>query len=184
MYVIDDILNVIEMEAFMDYFFSTERLNIRYATVKDINFIMETERAIGNKDYIFQGTYESHNHEIETNELLLLIIEKKIDNEKIGFFLSHYDQNSDVFELRRIAINLKNQGYGYEVIFELMKYVFNNLSINRFWLDVFDYNKPGIHLYEKLGMQKDGIIREGYKSNGVYKSYYIYSILRNEFFEN
>ena len=167
----------------MNCFFNTERLNIRYATVEDIDYIMETENAIENKEFIFQGTYQSHKHEIEDNGLLLLIIEKKIDNEKIGFFLSHYDQNSDVFELRRIAINLKNQGYGYEVIFELMKHVFNNLSINRFWLDVFDYNKPGIYLYEKLGMQRDGIIREGYKSNGVYKSYYIYSILRNEFFE-
>ncbi|MDM8534522.1 GNAT family protein [Clostridiaceae bacterium HSG29] len=167
----------------MNIFYLTKRLNIRYATEEDINYIMETERSIENKDFIFQGTYESHKHEINANELLLLIIEKKIDNEKIGFFLSSYDQKSDVFELRRIAINLKNQGYGYELILGLMEHVFNNLSINRFWLDVFDYNKHGIHIYEKLGMQRDGIIREGYKSNGIYKSYYIYSILKNEYFE-
>jgi RimJ/RimL family protein N-acetyltransferase len=166
----------------MKLFYSTKRLNIRYATKDDIDWIMTTERSKENRNFIFQGTFNDHLKEIEKKDLLLLIIEKKENNQKIGFFISKYDNISDVFEFRRFAVNPKNLGYGKEVILGLMKHVFNNLSINRFWLDVFTYNDTGIHIYENLGMFRDGIIRSGYKSEGIYKDYYIYSILKNEYY--
>ncbi|MEA1976028.1 MAG: GNAT family protein [Bacillota bacterium] len=165
----------------MKLFYSTKRLNIRYASKDDINWIMQTERNEENKNFIFQGTFEDHLHEIESDDLFLSIIETKDNNQKIGFFISKYDKISNIFEFRRFAINPKNKGYGTETIIGLMKHVFNNLSINRFWLDVFTYNKPGIHIYESLGMLREGTIREGYKSNGIYKDYYIYSILKKEY---
>jgi RimJ/RimL family protein N-acetyltransferase len=62
-----------------------------------------------------------------------------------------------------------------------MKHVFANLNINRFWLDVFTYNETGIHIYESLGMLREGTIRAGYKSERIYKDYHIYSILKNEY---
>jgi ribosomal protein S18 acetylase RimI-like enzyme len=40
------------------------------------------------------------------------------------------------------------------VLNKIEEYCINKLKRNRIWLDVFEINKRGIHIYEKQGYQK------------------------------
>lgn len=165
----------------MNSLFESEHLSVRAAKIEEIEWVMSLERKEENKEYIFQGSYKDHQNEINNPSTYLCVIEQKNIHKKIGFFIGEYDAKNDVFEFRRFVMDVKNQGFGTELTKSLMAYAFHTLKINRFWLDVFTYNSAGIHIYEKLGLKRDGIIREGYKDNNIYKSYYIYSILKNEY---
>lgn len=165
----------------MSSLFESENLIIRAANKEEIHWIMALERNDENKNYVFQGSYEDHLEEIQDSTTYLCIIEEKKDNKKVGYFIGAYDPKNDIFEFRRFVIDTKGHGFGTEITKALMAYAFDTLKINRFWLDVFTYNKTGIHIYEQLGLQRDGIIREGYKDGNIYKSYYLYSILKDEY---
>lgn len=89
---------------------STEKLNVFEATENDINFITSMEEDAENRKFIWQGTYEEHMNEIKDENYFLWIF-KSMDNKPIGYSLSKFDPKSEVFELRRIAINEKGKGF-------------------------------------------------------------------------
>lgn len=161
--------------------FSSQRLEYFEASVKDIDYIIELENKPENSLYVWQGTFEQHKQEIEDKNHLLLIHLEKSSKEKIGYSLSRIDRKSNIFELRRIVIDNKAQGFGRESIIATLKYAFEKLDINKFWLDVYPDNSIGISLYESIGFHKDGVLRENYKSKRGYLDQIVYSILAREY---
>lgn len=159
----------------------TKRLIIIDATQADIETIINLESHKDNRDFIWLGTYEEHKAEIEDKNHLIFVFRRKEDNLMVGFALIRLDFKSEIFELRRIAISHKGIGYGKEVMTALLKYAFEDMNINRFWLDVYPDNVIGIKLYEGLGMHRDGILRQNYKSNRGYLDQIIYSMLKSEY---
>jgi RimJ/RimL family protein N-acetyltransferase len=59
-------------------------------------------------------------------------------------------------EFRRIVVVERGKGIGQQILNEIEKYCLNKLKRNRIWLDVFEFNKRGIHIYEKQGYHKTG----------------------------
>jgi len=165
----------------MDMLFSTERLNIFNATEKDIDFILELENHKDNRNYVWQGTYEEHLSEINDRNSMLVVFKRKDNNEIIGYSLSHINFKSEVFELRRIVISDKSKGYGRETLLGVIKYCFEVVKCNRFWLDVYPDNEKGINLYRSVGMHHDGTLRQSYKSERGYLDQMIFSILKEEY---
>lgn len=161
----------------------TKRLYILNATEADIESIIKLECHKDNRDFIWLGTYEQHKAEIEDKNHLLFVFRAKEDNSIVGFALIRLDFKSEIFELRRIAISHKGIGYGKEAMIALLKYAFEDIKINRFWLDVYPDNAIGIKLYEGLGMHRDGVLRQNYKSERGYLDQIIYSMLKNEYFK-
>ena len=159
----------------------TDRLYLMEAQESDINMIMEIENHKDNRDFIWQGTYEQHLSEINDENHLLLKFEKSEDRGIAGYCLIGLDRHSERFELRRIAITEKGRGYGREAINELIRYAFEDLGMNKFWLDVYPDNKVGIALYESLGLKKEGVLRQNYKSERGYLDQVVYSMLRSEY---
>ena len=159
----------------------TDRLYLIEAIESDIDMIMEIENHKDNRDFIWQGTYEQHLSEINDDNHLLLKFEKTEDRGIAGYCLIGLDRHSERFELRRIAITEKGKGYGREAIKALMDYAFTELGMNKFWLDVYPDNKVGIALYESLGLKKEGVLRQNYKSERGYLDQVVYSMLRSEY---
>lgn len=159
----------------------TKRLYIIDATEEDIETIIELESHEENRNFLWIGTYEEHKEEIEDKNHLLFVFRQKVDNVIIGYALIRLDFKSEIFELRRIAISQKGIGYGKEAMIALLKYAFEERNINRFWLDVYPDNFIGIRLYEGLGMHRDGVLRQNYKSKRGYLDQIIYSMLKNEY---
>ena len=167
----------------MDILFATERLNVHRATKKDIDLIIELENHKDNRNFVWQGTYEEHLSEISDKNSLLVVFKRKDDNEIVGYSLSHINFKSEVFELRRIVISDKGNGYGREALLGIIKYCFEVLKCNRFWLDVYPDNEKGINLYKSIGMHHDGTLRQSYKSERGYLDQMIFSILKDEYFK-
>lgn len=160
----------------------TEHLYMVEAVEADIDLIIEMESHKDNRDFVWLGTYEEHKAEIADKSHLLLLLKRKGDSAIVGFALVKMDFKSEVFELRRIAVTEKRKGYGREAILALLRYAFEEKNMNRFWLDVYPDNYIGIHLYEGLGMHRDGVLRQNYKSERGYLDQIIYSMLKNEYF--
>ena len=160
----------------------TERLLIQEVIPDEIEDIIALEDDPENRDFLWVGTYEEHLDEIADPAHLLLIFREKSDYRIVGYALVRLNTKSEVFELRRIAINEKGCGYGRESMEALFRLAFESMNINRFWLDVYPDNPDGIHLYEKLGMHRDGILRQNYKAERGYLDQIIYSMLKTEYF--
>ena len=143
-------------------------MRILEATFEDIPAIIALESHKDNRDYLWIGTEEEHREEIEDPNHLLLIFRKKDNSDIVGYALVRLNRKSEIFELRRIAISEKRKGYGREAMEALLKEAFENMGINRFWLDVYPDNVFGINLYESLGMHRDGVLRQNYKAERGY----------------
>ncbi|MDY0235437.1 MAG: GNAT family protein [Gudongella sp.] len=162
----------------------TKRLEIIEATDDYIDRIIEMESHPENRDFIWIGTFEEHQSEIRDKNHIVWIFKAKKDSRIVGYALVRLDWKSEIFELRRIVIINKGIGYGKEVMEAIIKYAFEKFHANRFWLDVYPDNHVGINLYEKLGLKKEGVLRQNYKSSRGYLDQIIYSKLREEYFEN
>ena len=159
----------------------TANLKIIEAREEDIKDIMEMEEHEENRNFIWQGTYEQHLNEIMDKNYLLLIFKRKEDNKTVGFALNYLDYKSEKFELRRIAVTVKGSGYGREALNALIKYTFEDLEFNKFWLDVYPDNIVGIKLYESAGLHCDGVLRQNYKSERGFLDQKVYSMLKSEY---
>lgn len=166
----------------MEVIFETDRFIARGAVYDDLEYVMRLERAEGNRDFVFQNTYEEHKSNIDSTENMLFIVQDRESSEKSAFILCSYKRPYDSFELRRIVIETKCKGTGSELISALIKYAFEVMKANRFWLDVFTDNDRAVHLYKKLGMVHEGTLRQSYKDySGKYRDQMIFSILKNEY---
>lgn len=159
----------------------TERLLIVEAVEADIDTIIEMESHKDNRNFVWIGTYEEHKAEIEDKNHLLLVFKRREDLAIVGYALIHLNFKSEIFELRRIVISDKGKGYGRETMLAILQYAFEEMNTNRFWLDVYPDNAVGIKLYESLGLQRDGVLRQNYKSERGYLDQIIYSMLRSEY---
>lgn len=164
--------------------FETDRLLVIEATDDYIDRIIEMESHPDNKDFVWVGTFEEHQSEIRDIDHIVWIFKDKKDLRTIGYGLVRLDRKSEIFELRRIVITNKGLGYGKEVMRAIIRYAFEEFGANRFWLDVYPDNHIGISLYKKLGLKKEGVLRQNYKSDRGYLDQIIYSLLSEEYFKN
>lgn len=74
--------------------------------------------------------------------------------------------------------NYLGKGYGKEAMLELLNYGFNTLNLYRIQLNVISFNIPAIKLYEKVGFQKEGTMKEFVLRNGQRYDLYMYAKLK------
>src|SRR5262249_47408000 len=72
------------------------------------------------------------------------------------------------------------KGYGTETTRLLVEHAFEILNLNRVWLHVYEFNERGIRTYERVGFQKEGVLRQDHFHEGRYWSTIIMGILREE----
>ena len=79
-------------------------------------------------------------------------------------------------------LNVKGKGYGQETLEMLKSWAFDDLKFHRAWLDCKDHNTRALHVYEKAGLVREGLIRETILTDGVYENLIILGILDREYF--
>lgn len=88
-------------------------------------------------------------------------------------------------EIWRIYIadtNLRGKGYGREAMQCIMKYCFEELGLERLYLDHYTGN-PAAHLYLSLGFKYEGVLRKNCRKNGVLYDVHLMSMLKDEYYE-
>lgn len=91
------------------------------------------------------------------------------------------DNSKAGFRISMNAIQLTGKGFGTEAIQLILKFVFEELKLNRLQLEVFSHNKRGIRAYEKSGFKQEGILRDSLYYNGEFSDEIIMSILQKEY---
>lgn len=111
----------------------------------------------------------------------------KPEDKPIGkIYLSRVNTTDDSLDITRIYIadtENRNKGYGEEALRLILEYAFINLHMERVTIDHFEKNKPAAYLYEKIGFQNEGLMRNAGKKNGKYVNLQLKSMLRAEYYE-
>jgi RimJ/RimL family protein N-acetyltransferase len=71
-------------------------------------------------------------------------------------------------------------GYGSEATFLVVKHAFDTVNLNRVWLQVFENNPRAQRIYEKVGFQVEGRLRQTNFREGRYWDTIVMGLLREE----
>jgi ribosomal-protein-alanine N-acetyltransferase len=77
-----------------------------------------------------------------------------------------------------------NQGYVTEAIRAILYFGFQQMSLNRIEADVMRHNAASMRVLEKLGFQREGVLRQRGYWKGAYHDLYFFSLLREDFYED
>ncbi|WP_394241181.1 GNAT family N-acetyltransferase [Vibrio astriarenae] len=126
-------------------------LELRKSVKEEASAFVEMERSIETKDYVLPYPLEKHKLLINSNDVIYLSL--YYENELSGFMILS-QESKDVVEFRRIVVSSKGKGIGQLAIKEMERYCREKLGCSKVWLDVFELNSRGIHIYQKLGYQQ------------------------------
>jgi RimJ/RimL family protein N-acetyltransferase len=119
----------------------------------------------------------------DTSTVLLLIARKDTDEVIGDVALQDIHRNNRSANIRIAIIGEENQGKGYgsEALRLMLDYGFGICNLHRIELNVFSYNERAIHVYEKLGFQREGVQRDALYYDHRYHDSIIMSMLEDEY---
>lgn len=160
-------------------------ITLRYTQVDDLEFVINSEQATDNAQFVGQWTKEQHINALSHNDILHLIVEDSATDKPIGYLIMAGIENSNhSIEFRRIVICEKGKGFGKETLRLIKKVAFEQLQAHRLWLDVRDKNDRAQNLYKFEGFTEEGTLRDCILYNGNYESLIVMSVLENEYVRN
>jgi RimJ/RimL family protein N-acetyltransferase len=77
--------------------------------------------------------------------------------------------------------NNQSKGYGTDAVRVILWVAFNILGLHSIFLDVIAKNERAIHVYEKVGFKRVGILRESEFLDGAYTNLLYMDILKEDF---
>lgn len=77
-----------------------------------------------------------------------------------------------------------DRGYGSDVLRVFLRHAFETLNLHRLQLRVFESNVRAIHVYQNLGFQEEGRMRQAHYHAGRYEDVLIMGLLREEWSAN
>ena len=96
---------------------------------------------------------ETHQNNFDNGEVTYLSIENS-SGEFLGYFILVVEPDTESVEFRRILIDQNKRGVGQIAIAEMENYCRERLNVKRIWLDVYEDNAIGMHIYEKMGYKQ------------------------------
>ncbi len=77
--------------------------------------------------------------------------------------------------------NLWHKGYGTASVLALLEHAFLHLKLYRVWVDVPEYNKNAVKMFQKIGFYHEGTLRKNHPQDGKRATSVIMGILLEEF---
>ncbi len=160
-----------------------KRLRLRRANITDLGYIMALQFAPENLKFIvpFDENYHRAIMDSDGSEKLDVIIEEIDTGIAAGYFMLR-ELDSPCAEFTHVIIGRKGLGYGSEALKLLLKWTFEIKKFHRVWIDCKEYNSIALHLYERLGFIREGVLREYLLTNGVYENLIVLGMLAREYF--
>lgn len=127
--------------------------------------------------------YVANQIEADDDTRASFIIEAKKDKRAVGEIvindIDRYNRSGNI----RIALFEEQdfgKGYGTQAMRMMVDYGFRELSLHRITLGVYAFNPGAIHVYEKIGFIKEGVLRDALYWDGEYIDEITMSILEHE----
>ncbi len=74
----------------------------------------------------------------------------------------------------------RGRGYGTDAMRVLLRFIFDQMNMNKVRLEVFSFNDRAIRSYQKCGFVREGVMRQELFRNGRYHDIVAMGILRDE----
>jgi RimJ/RimL family protein N-acetyltransferase len=120
------------------------------------------------------------------------------DNQKVIYFALSYIENDDIIGYvsisdidyrngtcfwsgTKIDPTISSKGLGTESSVLLLRYIFEEMRMERCKGEALENNIGALRMLEKLGFKKEGLQRHSVYKNGQYNSQWILSMLKNEY---
>ncbi len=109
---------------------------------------------------------------IEDNELYGALVIDNIDwkNRKCGLGI-------------KLAEKSRGKGIGSESTVLALKYIFDELNLNRISVSVLGFNIPSQKIFKKNNFTQEGVLREAVFKNGQYHDLHTFSLLKREYLD-
>lgn len=117
------------------------------------------------------------------NSVMFAVCDKANEAHIGNIKIDSFDWISRVGEMGILIGNADywGKGIGQEACSLLLKYAFNTLNLRKVELCVFSNNPGAIRLYEKIGFQLEGTLREHVFRNGAFADKHYMGIFSHEF---
>ena len=109
-----------------------------------------------------------------------IIIEEIDTGIAAGYFMLR-ELDSPCAEFTHVIIGRKGLGYGSEALNLLLKWTFETKNFHRVWIDCKEYNEIALHLYERAGFVREGLLREFILNDGVWENLIVLGMLKSEY---
>ena len=131
----------------------------------------------------FRPIFEQYFVEAKEEQVMLGI---EFENRLVGFVqLTNIDQR-----MRRAGIgigigekNIRGQGIGKTALRLLLDYAFTVKGLERVSAEVFSFNQHSQNLMERVGFQREGLLRHYSIHKGTRQDTYIFGMLKPEFYQ-
>jgi diamine N-acetyltransferase len=120
------------------------------------------------------------------NNLALSVFLKEASGLKLVGTIGLYDINTRhqraTFRMR-LSGECQGQGIGFEAGRMLMEYGFNVLNLRKICGDQFAENKAAVTFCRRLGFVEEGVLRQHYYQNGMFRDVSFVGLLKEDFFK-
>jgi diamine N-acetyltransferase len=156
-------------------------MRLRPATERDLAFICAQEARPDYAPFVNAWTSERHRAAMaDTNYRYQMFVDN--DGAVQGFAITRgYAGPNRAVELMRMALAKADSGRGRAACELLLKQAFDHDGAHRFWLDLFEDNTRAEHLYLKMGLAHEGILRDAERRGEIFRSLKVMSILAPEY---
>lgn len=109
------------------------------------------------------------------------------DEKQIGagglLYINWINRSADFsFYIGEDELYIDNLGLAQEATSLLIKYGFNNLNLNKIWMELYEFDARKLKFFqEKFKFKQDGLLRQNCFEGGRYWDSYIISLLKEEF---
>lgn len=165
-----------------EFHLSEEEFNIYVSWMRDLN----TLASIGRNEYRLSIdlsiiTDYVKNLNLSQNDSFFSVYYKNIF---IGTFkVGHIDWRSGVGDIGLMIgeVSFRNKGLSTKILKTALPYCFNNLGLRRLSGGALSNNIAMCKCFERVGFQKEGVLRKALYENGSYCDHILYGLLRDEY---
>ena len=154
---------------------------LRLTTPDDIPAILALERTALAREFVGQWSEERHRSTLAGDDARYFVSETAWGEIQAYAILRGIQESSRAIELKRIVVAVPERGLGRRMLKELMRIAFLELSAHRLFLDVYEDNARARHLYESLGFQYEGVLRDAARREDHWCNLRLMSILETEY---
>jgi len=129
-------------------------IRLERAGLQDAEQLASMDRTTETRGFVVDHDVDRHVANLsDPCQICLRII---ADDRLVGYFVLVPENDGKSVEFRRIVVADKGQGIGQRAITRMEQFCRDELGRTRVWLDVFEHNDRGRHIYEKLGYRYTG----------------------------
>ncbi len=129
-------------------------------------------------------TYVANQIKADSDDRASFIIEANVDKRAVGeVVINEIDRDNHSGNIRIALFDETDfgKGYGTQAVRLMVGFGFRELKLHRISLGVYAFNPRAIHVYEKIGFVKEGVLRDALYWNGEYIDEITMSILEHEY---